>query len=200
MTSTTYTSTTYTQAAYQAADQATKAHMRATVAADMVAAIGAGDLATAQQLVAIQAELKAARPEKTGPDYAAAIRDLRASLLAAVSAIELGEAILPEGVDFDQSTVDFDESAHVDVKLVTRLITVAGRKAGRGSVDDYVFEALTRLDGPATITQLSAAWVASEDYPKSAPSTGAIGAAIKRGSDERWAACEVDGKAGAELV
>lgn len=184
--------------AYRAADVSAKAAMRAEAKVAMKSALESGDMALALHVNALEDALTTAPKSAPVTDWTGRIRDLRATLLHAVSMIDNGDMTFPEGVTFDPTGIDFT-GGNVDEKSAAKFAVVTGRKAGRGSVADYVFEALTHIaerdgdNGPSTVTELRAAWVPgmSSDYPKAAPSAGAIAAMLDRDNAESFRAVTV---------
>jgi hypothetical protein len=193
-----YTTTTTTDditTAYRAADRTEKARMRADVTDAITTAVGAGDIAAAQHAVALRDAMTVDRKSTVEVDYAGRIADHAATLRAALDAIESGAYVLPDGVTVDVSTVDFGAGVASDV---SRYVSVSGRKSGRGSVSDYIASVVT--SDPMTIAAMRAAFVASDDYPTTPPSAGAIGAALVRDDDDRYAAVDIAGVRGAVAV
>jgi hypothetical protein len=182
-------------AAYVAATPSEKSAMRTAATDAITAAVVAGDVEAAQRCVAARDAMVAAKSTTPVVDYAARIADHRATLVAAITAIDGGNYTLPDGVSCDVSTVDFAAGVAGDV---SRFVAVSGRKSGRGNVADYI--AATLGDTPMTIAGLRAGWVSSDDYPTAPPSSGAIGACLLRDDDDRFDAVDVDGKAGAVAV
>lgn len=181
--------------AYRAADVAGKAAYRSAIADAIKSAIMAGDIDAAQKMVAVQNAMTTAPKSTATVDYLSKVRDLRATLVRAVELIDAGDFILPEGVSVDRSVDDTDLSGGtVDAKMADRMVTITGRKAGRGSVIDYIDSVLG--DDPMTIADMRKAWSASDDYPKAPPSAGAIGAALDRvaeGADAPFTVTTIDG-------
>lgn len=190
---------------YATLDSSGKGKFRATVTATMTAALtrmtdGAPDpdIATATTLASINLSTPKASPSV---DYVARVADLRATLVAAVDAIDAGDFTLPEGVSMpDAITGDFRTGGTVDASAVARMVTVTGRKSGRGNVADFVASVVT--DTPRTIAELRAAWSPSADYPTSAPSAGAIGAMFDRvdGGTDDFAVVDINGVRGAVAI
>lgn len=180
---------------YRAADRDAKATMRRDVTTAIMAAVSSGDIMAAQHAVACRDAMTVDRKSTVSVDYAARIADHAATLSAALSAIMAGDYTLPDGVSVDVSTVDFSAGVAGDV---SRYVAVSGRKSGRGSVSDYIASVVT--DAPSTIAAMRAAWSATDDYPTAPPSAGAIGAALVRDDDDRYAAVTVDGVRGAVAV
>lgn len=188
------TSAESTIAAYEAADRGGKARIRATLNRDLLDAMKSGDSTTAFAIVEVvkQLDAHAAKPSTPEVDYVARIADLRASLMAAVHAIDDGQVIMPSGVSCPEYVPSEIAGGTPDEALVKRLVTVTGRKAGRGNVADWVASVVT--DEPATIATLRARWTATDDYPKAAPSAGAIAAMLDRGGDDRFEEVELNGR------
>lgn len=182
-------------AIYADADNATKARLRADADAAVRDYIMADDYAAAKNAATVRDTFKTA-PKSTEVDYAQLVADHYATLKAAVEAMDLGHYTLPEGVDADAADGWADK---VGVAGSTdHLIVVKGRKAGRGAVVAWIESVVD--DTPTKIADLRKRWVPTTDYPKSAPSAGAIGAAFNRvmdGADADFIVVDVDGAKGA---
>lgn len=185
--------------AYRAADVSGKAAYRAAIGDAIDAAIRAGDIVAAGTYVAFRDAMTTAPKSTVTVDYAARIADMRATLVAAIDAIDAGRAILPDGVPMPVGPVSI--AGTVDAASVVRMTTVTGRKSGRGNVIDYVSGIMADASGPMTIADIRSAWSATSDYPTSAPSAGAIGAAFDRidagTADADFDVVDVDGRRGA---
>ena len=175
MSNQTSTSSTFTTEAYVAADVKGKATMRADIKKAISSAVDSLNFDLAKALVDVDKTFFT--PMATVEvDWAGRIVDLYATLRDAAEGLKEGFVTLPEGVVApDLSEVDW-EAGTVDFQLAKKLATVAGRKAGRGAVVAWIESVIG--DEPATISQLRSRWVATSDYPKAAPSAGAIGAAF----------------------
>jgi hypothetical protein len=180
-------------AAYRAADIGGKNRMRTAFRDAIGAAVvraASGDvaaLADAAAYVAIVESFGPADRPAVVVDYAARIADRRASLVAALAAIDAGTVIMPDGVDAPTVPADgWPTDGTVDAAFVRSATTIGGRKNGRGDVPAYVARVMAACDAPTdgwTATRLHAAWTADiggDDYPASGPSVGAIGAAFVR--------------------
>ena len=86
----------------------------------------------------------------------------------------------------------------VDAKLAAKFATVSGRKGARGSVAAYVESVLG--DEPMTVAELRAAWTPCDDYPKAAPSAGAIAAMLDRDNTDGITVTDVNGTKAAVRV
>lgn len=171
--------------AYRAADVSGKAAMKAAVKAAMKAAAIAGDGDLALHLIGIESAMTAAPKERAVVDYAQVVADHIATLEFALAAARSGDLTMPEGVAVPDAEAVAQRTGTPDMKRAATMLTVSGRKAGRGSVAGYVESVLG--DDPMKIADLRAAWSPSADYPKAPPSAGAIGAMfdrIENGSDE----------------
>lgn len=182
--------------AYAAADVSTKAAMRADHKAAVFAAAMAVDGDLASHLVSLDAGMVATKAAPAPVDYASRVADRIATLESAIQRLRDGFPVLPEGVTVDLTDADLTGGT-VDAREVERLVVITGRKAGRGSVADWLDSVLG--DEPMSIADLRSAWVATEDYPKSAPSAGAIGACLDRDGAAEFGieVCEVGGRKGA---
>jgi len=196
MTSITFAAPADATRAYADADAAEKARIRAYADAAIRDAIRDANLSDAMEWTAAR---DAMRTEKAPVvrDYGRDIADMRATLVAAVAAIDAGAFVMPDGATAPVvDDIDFSAGT-VDAATVTRLTTVSGRKAGRGDVASYV---ATVCDAPMTIAQLRAAHVDGIDgYPVDPPSAGALGAYANRidGDDDApFIVVSIDGKRG----
>lgn len=180
--------------AYAAATVSEKAAMRADHKAAVFAAAMAKDGDLAQHLVGLESGMVATKVGPAQVDWSQRVSDRVATLRAAADRLESGLGTMPEGVTFPEG--DLPEGV-VDSKEATLLATVSGRKSGRGSVAGWIESVLG--DEPATIADLRAAWVPTDDYPQSAPSAGAIGACLDRdgGAEFGFEVTDIDGKKGA---
>lgn len=169
-------------------------------------ASGEADAATITEWLQRKESLVTKSPTAEPVNYAQLVADHVATLRAAVEAFESGDLtpILPESVDTDAAEGWADlEGVAGDVSAFAK---VSGRKGKRGSVGDYIESVLG--DEPMTVAQLRAAWSPSEDYPKSAPSAGAVSAWLTRDSEKGAEAraelgierVDLDGTLGAERV
>lgn len=184
-------------AAYAAADQSGKAHLRSDRVAAMTAAVKSGNIELAMHLADLEPALSVPKSSTPAVDYVTVVANLRATLVQALAAIDNRDGIvLPEGV-----TVDWPEelpTGTADMTAARKLVTLSGRKSGRGNVAAYVDSVLG--DDPMTVAQLRGAWVASEDYPNEPPTSGAIAAMLDRdgGTDLGFAVTTIGGVKGAK--
>lgn len=166
-------------AAYNQADRATKARMRADAKAAVESAVRSGnweDAAAAQKLAD---SLVTSAPAKPEVDWSQVVADRLADLNAAVGAIIVGDIDLPEGVE-----VDFDNLPEgvVSDDFRARYLVIKARKSDRGNVGGYITEALASevesdSDGWVRVSQLRT--YRGGDYATTPPSAGAVSAAIK---------------------
>lgn len=170
--------------AYSAADQKGKARMRADFEKFRDSVIrevseGRTEPTALGHVLAMGEALRSQKPVAEPTDYAQLFAQQVADMRATLAAIESGEATLtfPEGVTPEAITGWRDR----DVTGVAHSVAVAGRKAMRGSVGDYVDSVLG--ESPMTVAQLRAAWSPSSDYPKQAPTAGAISAWLTRDNE-----------------
>jgi len=166
---------------YAAADVSEKASIRSAHRDALKAAVDAGDLPLAQHIMGLESALKSApRSTATEIDWVARTRDLRATLVAAIDMIDNGDVTFPESVTFTLPADADLTGGEADMDHARKLAAVSGRKGKRGSVVGYIDSVLG--NEPMTVAQLRAAWEPSTDYPKSAPSAGALSAALNRPS------------------
>lgn len=175
VTTTTTTTTEAAVAAYHAATGAEKVRIRNAAQTAANEAMLAADAVTAMAwLEAMKAMTVTTSTVEV--DYVARIADHRATLVAAIARIDEGDVTMPSGVEvpsYEAADVMDGTPGSTD-----GLVRITGRKAGRGSVADWVASVVT--DEAATVAQLRARWTATDDYPKSAPSAGAIAAMLDR--------------------
>lgn len=177
---------------YRSADRSEKARLRATVDAALadtlrVVPTSPEDMASAMteaiRLRGLLDAMKSTKPEAAPVDYVSLIANHRATLVAAIAAIDEGKVTLPEGVEVPDFTPDM--VADGTPGEVAAFVKVAGRKAGRGSVAAYV-EVVLQDATPGdvlTIADLRKAWTegSHKGYPVAPPSAGAIAAFLDRG-------------------
>jgi hypothetical protein len=195
---TTTTQHVFTTEAYLAADKKGKAALRAAIAPAIVALIQSGDLAGAQALCDVQASFKSAKPAAAPVNWLDALSDRAATLRAALAAIEARTVTLPEDAVVGEGPFS---AGTADEAEVARLVTFTARKSTRGHVLPWIESVLG--DAPMTIAQMRAAWVPTAEYPTDGPSTGAIGAALKRVAEGAEADFEVvvhEGATGASRI
>lgn len=222
MTDTT-TTTTYTfdaatmadtMAAYAAGDAKVKGAIRAAHAKAKDAAVAAvvatpADAPDFAEKMATMAAVAAYvfRTEKVAPtvDYAAHAASRIAYLYAAIDRIASGDVIVPEGVV--APTPEAIHAALADRGLFVDgstddYVRLSGRKADRarsGAVADFIVAALESTNAPMTAAMIAKSGVTTDDYAApSAPSVGAIGAAIARG-DDRFDTTDLSGTVAVEL-
>jgi hypothetical protein len=163
---------------YMAGDRKTKARMLADMKSAVQAHVRNSDFAEAQRVQAdidaIMAATKAGT--KTPVDYAQQVADLKATLQAALNVIETGGLNLPEGVE-----VDFANLPEGEAGDYAKLLRITTRKATREGVIPFIEEALEGTTGWVTVSQL--AKFDGCTFRDTAPSTGALGAAIARVAD-----------------
>ncbi len=177
--------------AYAAMSASEKSTARHYADDAMKSAIKSGDIVGAGAWMTARESL-VTTVTKSPVDHAMRVSELAASLIAA--AHDLARI----GVTIDGTTYRATMDAEVDPAIVARVSVVTTRKANRGAVVAWIESVVD--DSPATIATLRNRWVATDDYPKSAPSAGAIGAAFNRvddGAEADFVTVDVDGKRGA---
>lgn len=171
-------------ATYAAATVGEKNRMRTAIGDAIDAAVRSGDFASATALVAIRDTFGPAAKSTPAVDYVGLFADMRATYAAAIARIDAGDVVVPDGVTVpDMSDLS---SGVADDARVTALVTVTGRKSGKGRVVPFIVAALATSDGPMSASDIHNAWTAvgaSDDYPTEGPSVGAIGAAFARRMD-----------------
>ncbi len=164
-------------AAYNQADKAEKAKIRATLSAQMRSAIMAGDLQLAQAIMTAQNECKGNNNEpKAEVDFADVLAARIATLRAAADALESGKLVpagFPDGFVFDGRTGSADEETAS--KIATTKVTRT-RSGERHSIEEVIERAFEGLESGATLKVSEIARRgAIEGYN---PSQGAIAARI----------------------
>lgn len=167
--------------AYRAADVSGKSYMRAYAASARDAAIVAGDVVAAVAVIDTMTAMMAPVTRTVAVDYATTVANRRASLVAAIAAIDAGDLVMPSGVSVPVMTDD-DFAGGVPVASdVTRFVTVSGRKSGRGDIPAYVSDALSAMASDVTTARVSdIRKFGNDDYAAGAASAGAVAAYFDR--------------------